>query len=47
MKRVKSPSVAAADICAKPRTCVVKLFAMVFTDMLHTNVKNRDVGMAI
>lgn len=35
MKRVKSPSIAAAEICAKPRTCVVRFPAMVFTDSLE------------
>jgi hypothetical protein len=34
MKLVKSPSIAAAEICAKPRTCVVRFPAMVFTDSL-------------
>ena len=35
MNRLKSPSVAAAEIWAKPRTCVVKLLAMVLTDILN------------
>src|SRR6267154_4816048 len=34
MNRVKSPSVAAAEICAKPRTCDVRFAAMVLTDIL-------------
>jgi hypothetical protein len=31
MNRVKSPSVAAAEICAKARTCEVRLEAMMLT----------------
>ena len=34
MKRLKSPSMAAAEICAKPLTCVVKFPAIVFTETL-------------
>jgi hypothetical protein len=34
MNRVKSPSVAAAEICAKPRTCEVRFAAIVLTDIL-------------
>ena len=36
MNRLKSPSMAAAEICAKPLTCVVKLLAIVFTDILQS-----------
>ena len=46
MNRLKSPSIAAAEICAKPRTCVVRLPAMVFTDTLSRAVSadRRDGG---
>lgn len=36
MNLAKSPSTAAAEICAQPRTCVVKFPAIVLTDNLQT-----------
>lgn len=43
MNRLKSPSMAAAEICAKPLTCVVKLLAIVFTDMLQGRCQRRPL----
>ena len=47
MNRLKSPSMAAAEIWAKPRTCVVKLLAIVFTDILRsTSISMRSYAYA-
>ena len=47
MNRLKSPSIAAAEIWAKPRTCVVKLLAIVFTDILRsTSISMRSYAYA-
>jgi hypothetical protein len=39
---VESPSIAAAEILAKPRTCVVKFDAMVLADKLKRNMNSND-----
>lgn len=47
MKRVKSPSVAAAEICAKPRTCDVRFAAMVLTDILRAKAHQSRAASAL
>ena len=44
INRVKSPSIAAAEIWANPRTWVVKLPAMVFTDNLIEREQDMYIG---
>ena len=40
INHVKLPSIAIAEICAKPQTCVVRLPIIVLTERLEDNVHN-------